>query len=240
MENEFIKCKSCGTNLTAADNFCPDCGAKKDSGFTKCNSCGAELTATDNFCPNCGVKRNGKSKKPLFKKWWFWLIIVLLIVLVIGVISISKKDTTAEAVPQTSPKIDAPAVQAPEPSLAPATSDKSKKLEFFKSSVKTILEENFDYVEVESDETGVTISLTNDGFASTITQSKSLGLDETFPEWVSMKGSMLDLYNSIADIAETLGLDNTLISLAVINDLNTTNCFLLIMDGIVVYDYMAE
>ena len=80
MENEFIKCKSCGKDLTAEDSFCPNCGAKKDNGFTKCNSCGAELTEADKFCPKCGAKRNGKKKNPLNKK--LIIFIVLLAVLV--------------------------------------------------------------------------------------------------------------------------------------------------------------
>ena len=241
MENKFIKCKSCGAELTEANKFCPNCGAKKENGFTKCNSCGAELTEADKFCPNCGAKRNGKKKKPLFKKWWFWLIIVLLIIGAIGSIG---DDTATEPVPTTAPLISAPAAQEPVAPIEPATeeksADKNEMVEAFKSSVEMVLDEYFDYVEAEGDETGVTVSVANDGLAILITQAKIEGYDETFPEWVSMKGSMLDLYGSIANLAKTMGLDDTTISLAVVNDLNHSNAFVMIIDGLVVYDYLAD
>lgn len=52
-----------------------------------CKKCGQTFDDNFNNCPNCGESVNDKkkkSKKPIFKKWWFWLIIIILIIGIIG------------------------------------------------------------------------------------------------------------------------------------------------------------
>ena len=55
--------------------------------LTSCKTCGKEIAVSAKNCPHCGAK----TKKPIFKKWWFWLLVVF----VIGMIASTngKKDT---------------------------------------------------------------------------------------------------------------------------------------------------
>ncbi len=67
------KCPKCGTNLTANQKFCLNCGTKKPEAPAapvnrapaaapaapgwKCPKCGTNLTANQKFCLNCGTKK---------------------------------------------------------------------------------------------------------------------------------------------------------------------------------------
>ena len=59
-----------------------------------CKKCGQSFEDGFNNCPNCGESVNGKTKKPIFKKWWFWLIIVFVVFVVIGSIGGSDEPST--------------------------------------------------------------------------------------------------------------------------------------------------
>lgn len=53
----------------------------------KCNNCGSEVQENAAMCPECGAKLKNnmatvssssiKSKKPIYKNWWFWVLIIL-------------------------------------------------------------------------------------------------------------------------------------------------------------------
>lgn len=49
-----------------------------------------------------GIETNGKTKKPIFKKWWFWLIIVIVIIGYGGINSNSKTETKNETKTESS------------------------------------------------------------------------------------------------------------------------------------------
>ncbi len=78
---------------------CQNCGAENNSKF--CENCGSPIEQNQTTEPATGPTRNStptqgsyqqkeeysvqvKSKKPIFKRWWFWLIIIV----VIGAIAI--------------------------------------------------------------------------------------------------------------------------------------------------------
>ena len=53
-----------------------------------CQNCGTENTGV--VCTNCGANLQNsspkvKTKKPVFKQWWFWVIVVVALIAVIGV-----------------------------------------------------------------------------------------------------------------------------------------------------------
>lgn len=48
------------------------------SKLTTCKGCGHEIANNAKTCPHCGAK----SKKPIFKKWWFWAIVAILAILI--------------------------------------------------------------------------------------------------------------------------------------------------------------
>lgn len=55
-----------------------------------------------------------------------------------------------------------------------------------------------------------------------------------------MRESMVKLCNSISDAVDTLGAKDKYVTVTVVNDSNEDNTLLMIMNGVVVYDVMAE
>ena len=49
-------CAACGAKIPAGSKFCPECGAKQNSG-SFCTNCGTEIPAGTKFCPECGTKQ---------------------------------------------------------------------------------------------------------------------------------------------------------------------------------------
>lgn len=229
MENESIKCNSCGTELTEADNFCPNCGARRQNEPTRCKFCGTELEETDKFCPNCGKRRNAKSKKPLFRKWWFWLVGLV----VIGILAGGGKDVVSGSDPTTPPAIEAPLAEK---------ADEPAALELLQSLVESTIGSYYDYYEVyvNADETTIAIQLANNGLGEAVFAAKDAGFDESFEAWAELRNSHLELYDSIREMALTLGLDDVVINIFIKDDQNHDRVFLVISDGAVLYDYMAS
>lgn len=196
---------------------------------SKCNSCGTELTETDNFCPNCGKKRNTKSKKPPLREWWFWLVGLI----AIGAIAIGGMDSVSEPVLTTSPTIEVPTTEEINETVAS---------ELLRSYVESTIGNYFDYYEINInvDETIIAIKLANNGLGEAVFAAKDSGFDENFESWVELKRSHLKIYDSIREIATTLGLDDIVVTICIIDDKNHDRVFLVISDGAVLYDYMAS
>ena len=51
-----VVCAACGANIAAGSKFCPECGAKQNTG-SFCTSCGTAIPAGTKFCPECGAKQ---------------------------------------------------------------------------------------------------------------------------------------------------------------------------------------
>jgi membrane protease subunit (stomatin/prohibitin family) len=49
-------CSACGASIAAGSKFCPECGAKQNTG-SFCSACGKEIPAGTKFCPECGAKQ---------------------------------------------------------------------------------------------------------------------------------------------------------------------------------------
>ncbi|WP_425538310.1 zinc ribbon domain-containing protein [Microaceticoccus formicicus] len=71
----MTKCKNCGFEVDATDNFCKKCGTEVDHTIDPiCTNCGFEYAEGDKFCKKCGTKieavQSGKpvSEKPEFDK----------------------------------------------------------------------------------------------------------------------------------------------------------------------------
>lgn len=63
---------------------CSNCGNEVQENWTRCPECGVELENATNV-----FNDNVRSKKPIYKKWWFWVLIIL----GIGVIGILSEDS---------------------------------------------------------------------------------------------------------------------------------------------------
>lgn len=112
------------------------------------------------------------------------------------------------------------------------------------SAIKTVLDKNAEGTGIEYsleyDDTGLVISAKAAGVAAEVAQAKAAGYDDTYEPWVTMRESMVKLCNSISDAVETLGAKDKYVTVTVVNDANEDNTLLMIMNGVVVYDVMAE
>lgn len=112
------------------------------------------------------------------------------------------------------------------------------------SAIKTVLDKNAEGTGIEYsleyDDTGLVIAVKASGVAAEVAQAKADGYDDTYEPWVTMRESMVKLCNSISDAVDTLGAKDKYVTVTVVNDANEDNTLLTIMNGVVVYDVMAE
>lgn len=112
------------------------------------------------------------------------------------------------------------------------------------SVIKTVLDKNAEGTGIEYsleyDDTGLVIAAKASGVAAEVAQAKADGYDDTYEPWVTMRENMVKLCNSISDAVETLGAKDKYVTVTVVNDANEDNTLLMIMNGAVVYDVMAE
>ena len=100
--------------------------------------------------------------------------------------------------------------------------------------------DQFDYHTVEGDETGITLSVAINGLVQEMVNAKASGYDENYAPWVNSKDSLTALCDSIYDSAVSCGMNDPIITVCVLNDQNHDNVLLMIMNGFVVYDSMAD
>lgn len=204
-----------------------------------CKACGAEIRTGAKFCQYCGAK----VEKPLYKKWWFWLIIVA----VIGFVSNSGDSNKPETESVTPPTVNIPSSEVTEATEATfdtidpqATEAENEPIDYVLVALDVFLANSYDYHEIEGDETEITINVASDGLAEAVTLAKIEGCDETYQPWVDAKKSMISACNSTGEFVKESGFENTTIFFNLLNDQNHDNVLLMIMNGAVVYDVMAE
>lgn len=227
MDNEQIRCSSCGTALADAINFCPNCGA---SIVSRCKSCGNVLTETDKFCPNCGAKQNTRNKNQFIKK--LIILIILLSLLAMGIIAITRNSSEVH----TATPI---AVDITEPATEPGDVVKPN-LDAFKSFIEATLGSSFDFCATSDDGISLNIGVAIDGFTDTIIKTQDAGYGADFEPWVQVKEAMLEMYDTICDAAKNYELHDTKITLMFLNDTNHANALLIIRDGVVCYDFLTD
>ena len=112
------------------------------------------------------------------------------------------------------------------------------------SAIKTVLDKNAEGTGIEYsleyDDTGLVIAAKASGVAAEVAQAKADGYDDTYEPWVTMRDSMVNLCNSAVDAVEAFGVTGKYVTVTVVNDANEDNTLLTIMNGVVVYDVMAE
>jgi hypothetical protein len=210
-----------------------------------CKACGAEIRTGAKFCQYCGAK----IEKPLYKKWWFWLIVVA----VIGAIGSGGSETESEQIattptttqattnePTTEPTTEPSTEATTEPVAEQETFSSEDASELVMTMIKLSVSDKFDYYTVEGDETGITLCVATEGVAEDVVAAKLSGYDENYEPWVEAKDNFAGLCSSIYDSAIEFGMKDPVITLSVLNDQNHDNVLLMIMNGAVVYDVMAE
>ena len=208
------------------------------SKLTNCKICGVEIATSAKSCPHGGAK----VKKPIFKKWWFWVIVVLLLIGMIGSSDseespeTSNNATQVETQQNAQEKIEEDVSNTVDETESPSTVDPETIMDLIEVNSAG----NFDYFNIEGDETGFTMYVGIDGLAANITAAKAAGFDETEESWVEAKESMAYMYDSLYELIETCGIKDPSLMVIVVNDVNIENYLLVFYNGEVVYDVMAE
>lgn len=105
----------------------------------------------------------------------------------------------------------------------------------------SIISQNFDEDKytLEYDDTGVTLSLWEDGLAVGAVLAAS-GDTDAKTAWDDMVNNIIYMSNSMSDALETMGIENTVITVNILNEENTDNTLLCVMNGVVIYDATKE
>lgn len=111
-----------------------------------------------------------------------------------------------------------------------------------KTAVETSLIETtlFDYIDVSCDNTGLFITVGVAGFAEELRQMKNNGATASNKEWVTVKDSLLTIYDKTVNSLKDYGYTGQNCMLYLVNTENHDNIFLMIHGGGIVYDALAQ
>ena len=193
--------------------------------------------------------------KALTKKPKKKTVIAFVIFFAMCVVAISSIDDSGseEPTPTTPPTIEAtvaqeatepatepPAEPATEPPTEPGTMSKAETVDLVVAVLNASIGQGFDYHKIEGDETGITVSVAIDGLAQDVTLAKAMGYDASYQPWIEARNAMIGLCNTISDSCKTFGLDDILVTVITLNDANHDNTIMMVMNGVVIYDAMAD
>ena len=224
-------CKNCGKEISAGAKFCQECGTP----------------VTEPIQPQVGPEiipevKQKKAKKPFYKRWWFWVIVAIMILGSCGGMSDSSKDTTPvnEPVPTVSAK-EKPAVEkktTKAETSAPAVSS-SEDIDVAVGFIESVLKENFENYSISHEDNIITINVWDDGIALGALLAAN-GNEEFKSSWKDMAENQKHFCETICDFVDTLGLDDVVVIVNVLNDGNKDNVLLSVMEGVVIYDSVND
>lgn len=256
-------CPACGTpagNTSPTHHICQKCGNEYDGNF--CPACGAPAS-------DAGANGTPLSPPPRGKKKSGCLTValscvgVLVFLCIIGAIFGDTESTDATSKSQdvisTTAPTEAPAetvvpqiTESPTPAPtadAPVAdsdttledSDLTLSMDVAGPLLESIISQNFDEDKytLEYDDTGITLSLWEDGLSLGAVLAAS-GNEDAKTAWDEMKDNLIYMSDSISDALETLGIENTVITINILNEQNPDNTLLCIMNGVVIYDSTEE
>lgn len=132
-------------------------------------------------------------------------------------------------------------IEVTEPATEPLqeTISKEEMLDLYFSAVEESLKYH-DLVLVEGNETRIQVSISYDGFEHLVTTITKAGFDQNYVGWVQLTDARLAEYDRICKLAPTYGLDDTTITLYCVNENNIYENYMVIENGVVIYDVMAD
>lgn len=217
-----------------------------------CKHCGKQISDDARFCDGCGERVFDTTvvndyivpeKKPAKKKKIGCLGIAFIFFVLLGscgAILSGTEESTSETVPYAT---EAVIIEETDPIVTVATesasTDKSAMLEVAVSYIKQLLSESFEGYEVSYDDTGITISLWQDGIAAGATFANSIK-GEYLQNWNTMVDSFLSMAENTRTYLDTLGLNDIILSINILNDQNKENILVMIVDDILVFDAVND
>ena len=160
--------------------------------------------------------------------------IFFLVVILAMCLSLCACASTAEQIKSS------PTIEVTEPATEPPqeTMSKAEMLDLYFAAVEDAL--HHDVVIVEGDETRIRVTISYNGFEHLVTTITKAGFDQSYLGWVQLTNGWLIEYDYICELALTYGLDDTTIVLCGVNENNIYENYLVIENGVVIYDVMAE
>ena len=213
-----------------------------------CKHCGKQIADDAKFCDGCGERVSDApivnnyvvpEKKPAKKKkiGFFGIALILFVLLGSrGAILGGTEENPSENEPYTTEAI---IIEETDPLVAVATEfqsiDKSATLDAAVSYIKQLMSESFEGYEVSYDDTGITINIWQDGIAAGATFADSVK-GEYLQSWNTMVDNFVSMAENTRTYLDTLGLNDIVLSINILNDQNKENILVMIVNDILVFD----
>lgn len=191
-----------------------------------CHNCGNNISDNAKFCEHCGAQLLGIDDAPVLtsvnqpvsvpsppvkqKKSFFsrWYVWMILVVLALAVIG-----SVGDSAPSDH---------------ASSTLSYRDVASFLKSDI----ESKFHYTDISYDDTGMTIILSADGVSATCALAQS-GASKP---WNDILDSTAELAKSVTDAFRSIGCNDYVTSIIIVNDLNADDMLAMFLDGDLVYN----
>lgn len=192
------------------------------------------------------MENDTKTKKNILKKWWFWTIIVVVFIVMISIggDDEEKEEDTASTdivIQETVEPTDKPTIEptdkpTAEPTDKPTAEPTEKpnndyKLNLILSMFEESLEGIFD-VELDVESKTFNIIPIDTDFSTELTAVINGDLI-AIESWEGLVDEMKGLSQVISDILPGCTIN-------IVNPLNKENTLLMVMDGVVIYDFSEE
>lgn len=96
----------------------------------------------------------------------------------------------------------------------------------------------FDYWNVDVIGEAFFINFAFNGMSDVVEMFKEAGYDENYSEWVTVKETVLSLYQSNVDLMKSFGVENPMCFLSLVNDQNYGEIFVSVYNGEITDDIM--
>lgn len=217
--------------------FCKNCGKEIESGAKFCQECGAPVQEPAQ--PQVGPEiipeaKPKKTKKPFYKRWWFWVIVVILVLGSCGQAG-TKQSQDTEPTEKPTPTIATKPTETTEAAQTSSSADVDTAV----AMIESVLKENFKNYSISHEDSIITINVWDDGIAYGALLA-SAGNEECKTSWAEMTENQKKFCNSVCEFVDKFGLDDVMVVVNVLNDGNTDNVLLSIMEGVVIYDSVND
>lgn len=195
-----------------------------------CSHCYKMVEAGTKFCPSCGKPIVGtletppasKTRKPIYKRWWFWTIIILFL---LGSCGSSGDDAPNSKDLQT--EIASKVINGESVSIEDAI--------LFIESEMTSFENKSVYYKDEM----FTIDIWQDGIASTAMLAIA-GDGSSLEKWNLVVEAQESYSLNILTLLQNMGFENTPIVVNLLNDTNTDKILISVSNGVAFFDCVND